>query len=295
MSPILPAPDRRAWVLALALSPLWHLVLVFLVPSCGMAAPPEAGEEAAPEPLAFFFAPEPPEPEPRRFVELPEERAETAPEKADFLGNVDSRARDEQGGGEGNLPRLEGRAEFLQLPMESAGHDTDEGPAEREIPYDAEGEGASAPARTPPPRTQAQGPAREEIRQEALSNEDGSVQLLGEVSANTAAWVFGEWMKSFRRKVMRNWDAPYAFDLGMLEGWTLVEIEVDRRGRLLRCKVLEEQGHESLRISSVNALETSAPFEAFPEKVPEPTLTLRIKMIYSNYPSSPPSQGRGAR
>ena len=44
---------------------------------------------------------------------------------------------------------------------------------------------------------------------------------------------------------------------------------------------MDENGHESLRYASVTALELSSPFEAFPDDVPEPSLTLRLKMIYS--------------
>ncbi len=291
MSPMPQTSSPRVWSAAFLLSILLHLAVwwgVEMLPPPAVAAP----EEPAP-PIRFVFAPE--SETPRQFVELPEDRAETSPERADFLSNVDSRARNPEPTSETeNLPNMEGRAEIPQLDMaptpEEAAEPVEESPTEAR-----RGELLEAyrdfKRRDPAPPS----PLPQEYRQEALSNADGSVSLVGDVSMNTAAWVFGDWMKDFRRKVMRVWDAPYAFDLGMIQGWTLVELEVGRNGRLIRCDALDEDGHESLRISSLNAISSAGPYDRFPESVPEETLTLRIKMIYSHYAKSPNSSPRGAR
>ncbi|MBC8366814.1 hypothetical protein H8E52_05320 [bacterium] len=283
--------SKWIWSSAFLLALMLHLGIFLAI-----EALPEAEARvavAAPPPIEFVFAPEPEAKTPRQFTELPDDRADTPPDLAEFLSNVDSRARNPESGREDQtLPQLDGRTEIPQLDMappaeEPAKTQVDKSEARRGELLEAYRDFKQEDPMSPSPQAQ-------DYKQEALSNADGSVSLVGDVSMNTAAWVFGEWMKSFRRKVMRVWDAPYAFNLGMIEGWTFVELEVGRNGRLIRCDVLDETGHESLRISSVNAIQTAGPYDHFPDRVPEETLTLRIKMIYSHYQNNPNPSRRGA-
>ncbi|MGH7725261.1 MAG: hypothetical protein ACREOU_07500, partial [Candidatus Eiseniibacteriota bacterium] len=106
--------DGRVWILAWVLTLVLHagLVLVFQKLPPLQAAPAKPRE---PEPIQLVFTKPAPEPrasdEPHMFSELPSDRVGAAPEKADFLSNVTSRARDQIPGGDTQLPKLEGQVD----------------------------------------------------------------------------------------------------------------------------------------------------------------------------------------
>ncbi len=122
-----------------------------------------------------------------------------------------------------------------------------------------------------------------DIYQEEMDNPGGNVQLFGDVSLSTIKWAYAPWLQHFFREVQRNWRAPYAYYLGVIHGYTLVELEVARDGKLVRLEVLGEEGHSSLREHSIAALRSTAPYQALPEDFPEPSLVLRLKMIYPDH------------
>jgi len=138
---------------------------------------------------------------------------------------------------------------------------------------------------SPAPSTgaRAAAPGNADIAQEGMASPDGNVRLLGNVSLNTSAWVYGFWMQRFRRAVEAHWHPPYAFQIGMIKGWTLVALEVSRTGELQQLEVLDEDGHWTLRDASVAAIKAAAPFEPLPADSPEPSIRLQIKMIYEDY------------
>jgi hypothetical protein len=117
---------------------------------------PETPPPPEPDPVELVFAPLPPPPEePTRFTELPEDRAEEPPEAPDLLSNVDSRARDEEAGGEENaLPRMDGETDYAQIGMQEGEPEpsaaSDESPLAdaAEAPESAEAETETDP--TPP-------------------------------------------------------------------------------------------------------------------------------------------------
>ena len=320
MTPI-PARDSygtrsSVWTAALLFALLLHAAALLGLhrwdPAAGILS-----EAPAPAPLQFVFAPEttPAPATPREFTELPPERADQAPERPDFLSNIDSRARDAAPGGEdASRPRSEGRADYPQVAM-AAGETAAQPPqprgeeaptSERDPPQSdrnatAEprlalprqgipaGEDPLAayrrfnPATLAAPAPQMGAPGTADINQEAMASPDGNVRLLGDVSLNTTAWVYGYWMQRFRRAVEAHWNAPYAFQIGMIKGWTLVGLEVSRTGALLGLEVLGEEGHWTLRDASVAAIQAAAPFEPLPPDAPEQSLRLQIRMIYTDY------------
>ncbi len=305
------------WTAALLVALLLHAAALLGLRRWDPAAAAVQAMAPAPEPLQFVFAPDatPAPAAPREFTELPADRAEEAPERPDFLSNVDSRARDAAPGGEeAGRPRSEGRADFPQVAM-AAGEAAAAIPqprgeesalGERE-PTESARDALAEPQAAPPrqglptgedplaafrrfdpatltaPAPQAGAPGTADINQEAMASADGNVRLLGEVSLNTTAWVYGYWMQRFRRAVEAHWNAPYAFQIGMIRGWTLVGLEVSRTGALLQLEVLGEEGHWTLRDASVAAIQAAAPFEPLPPDAPEQTLRLQIRMIYTDY------------
>jgi hypothetical protein len=133
------------------------------------------------------------------------------------------------------------------------------------------------------PQLQRPDKGMQDIFQEEMYNPGGNSALFGDVSLNTLAWPYASWLQRFRRDFVRNWVAPYAYYLGLIHGWTLVELEIDHNGRMLRLDVLGEEGHKSLGQQSVASFKATAPFRPLPPNFPEPTLILRIKLIYPEH------------
>jgi outer membrane biosynthesis protein TonB len=119
--------------------------------------------------------------------------------------------------------------------------------------------------------------------QDSMSNPLGNALSSGGISLNTIAWDYAPWLQRFIRDVEERWRAPYAYYLGVISGWTLVEIEVAPSGELLRIEALDEQGHASLKNASLAALRAAAPYRPLPSDFPEDSLILRIKLIYPEH------------
>jgi hypothetical protein len=123
---------------------------------------------------------------------------------------------------------------------------------------------------------------RSDIVQPEMDRPHGNAELTGDVSLSTIAWDYAPWLQRFGRRVMQRWMAPPAYYLGILKegGWAVVELEISKSGQVLRHELLEEQGHPSLILAAQGALRSVAPVEPLPADFPEPTLILRIRMIY---------------
>jgi hypothetical protein len=294
------------WALAILLTLLLHAGIVaagrLLRPFDPSAVPPPR-----PEPIQVVFASNvtAPQSEPDFFSELPPDRAGERPERADFLSNVDSRARDNVPGGSGEgLPAMDGESESPHVEMSPGAarekpqdgvSETPDEPEDIEIPP-AEKPASSFLSRQGKARLQdpmrefrremfgeespEHGSGGEDLPQEAMSNPEGNVSLSGDISLNTVAWDYAPWLQRFRRDLQKRWYAPYGYYLGAIHGWTVVELEIARNGDLLRMDVLDEEGHESLKNSSVGALKGAMPYQPLPDHFPKESLILRIKMIY---------------
>jgi hypothetical protein len=117
--------------------------------------------------------------------------------------------------------------------------------------------------------------------QDEMNNPGGNVSLFGDISLNTLNWDFAPWIQRFIRDYHRNWFPPYAYGaLGLISGFQLVDIEVAPDGRVLKLEVLEEEGHEALRESTLTTFRAFAPYHPLPASFPEPTLKLRVRVIY---------------
>jgi len=230
--------------------------------------------------------------EPPVFSELPPDRADAAPKKPDFLSNVTSRARDRVPGGDTDLPRMqgEGDAPTVKLAPGSSGS-----PA-ASLPQATAAAGLrAADSRIAPPkpageslvkvpddavlRGSAGGSATD---QPEMAHPAGNAAVLGDVSLNTTAWDYAPWLQRFGSQLRERWFPPPAYTMGILKdgGWGLFEVEISRSGKLLRLEQLDQQGHPSLARAAEIALRSMPPIEPLPAGFPEPTLILRIRMIY---------------
>ena len=258
-----------------------------------------------PEPIRLTFAKPAPEAsandQPQMFSELPPDRADKAPEKPQFLSNVTSRARDRTPGGNSDLPHMQGDADVPQVKLESGKPSTpapaqpspqagnDRTPSNGTPTIAASGTGAPAPRQSGAPLVPLSndqafkpGAGGADTDQPEMSNPTGTVALLGDVSLNTVAWDYAPWLMRFRDRLLQRWYAPSAYLYGILKegGWGMFEVEISKSGKILRIDKLEEQGHPSLIQAAQSALRTTNPTEPLPADFPEPTLILRIRMIY---------------
>jgi len=132
---------------------------------------------SASRPLELVFTPveavplaETPSDQPDYFTELPPDRVDQAPERADALSNVDSRARDEVAGdGATSVPQLTGQGEAPAVPIERA-------PADRPTPVARGEEGQDFESR---PETAAEPGQPAELPEESTPAEDGSFAMEG--------------------------------------------------------------------------------------------------------------------
>ena len=300
----------HVWLIAWAMTVLLHVVAFLFFQKLGplQAAPVT---ESQPQPIKLVFTK--PEPrsstsdEPQMFSELPADRADAKPEHPEFLSNVTSRARDRVPGGDSNLPHMQGDADVPLVKLQSGGAPSRATAAQQPAPQppdasppsavtdhsDADGSqpksGTSVLQRPSPQRPNVE-PSRgaggtSDTDQPEMQNPGGNTGLLGDVSLNTIAWDYAPWLQRFGIQLKEGWYPPPAYLLGILKdgGWAQFEVEISKSGKLLRLDLLEEQGHPSLIRSAKSAISTMSPIEPLPADFPEPTLILRIRMIYPKY------------
>ena len=314
-SPPRSKPDRDALWIAWALTLALHAAAVLAFRHLPASQQASASLHR-PEPVQLVFeASAPPartSEAPHFFSELPRERADKAPVHPDFLSNVTSRARDLVPGHAAALPKLSGEGDAPTVKLESRGGPSRPStlsppapqpaepaasravgsaqparPREQDLtatggPRDSLAKPREDPARDASDRVSAGSAGNSDLDQPEMSNPEGSAALTGEVSLNTIAWDYAPWLQRFERQLLGRWFAPQAYYLGILKegGWAVVEVEISPAGKMLRLELLEQQGHPSLILAAQNAVRSMAPIEPLPKNFPEPTLILRIRMIY---------------
>jgi hypothetical protein len=233
----------------------------------------------------------PPNEAPHFFSELPKDRADKAPEKADFLSNVTSRARDRVPGGNSNAPRMQGQGDAPMVKLDRGAPHS----AAASQPQASDPVGMRAAQSQASPQKQ-NGTSLLQLPDDALrgaaggsdtdqpemSHPEGNAALLGDLSLNTTAWDYAPWLQRFCMQLRERWFPPPAYSLGILKegGWALIEVEISQSGKMLRLDLLDQEGHPSLSRAAQGALRAMAPIEPLPSGFPEPTLILRIRMIY---------------
>ncbi len=131
-----------------------------------------------------------------------------------------------------------------------------------------------------------------EYEQDAFSPAAGNLIQFGDFQLSTVEWDFAPWLESFKRAFLPNWIPPYAYHLGVIDGWTIVKLVVLTDGTVAGLEVVEKQGHESLHQASVAALRATAPLKPLPEHFPDPELVLNVKLHYSAQEELPPDGPR---
>ena len=300
--------DRNIYIIAFVLSLFFHLVLLILLGIWDIFSPPLSAsqlETLSSKPLVLEFeAPAPPpEPEP--------EKPAPPPDNARFYEVVENPNADNQNPDQSYL--LAENASLSAAPEVQEGNDLvasqDNQPPERieelvkleepempreQTPQEAPDLAGSEPiAQLYQQRQFSKSLIGQELQTESrqkqsesqndvspLSSRDFRADLIGQMRMSTYAWDWAPWWKAFERKILHFWYAPTAWQMGLISGYTYVKIRVDKEGKLMSYQVLKHEGHASLRVSSVNALESVFPFKALPPDFPEEYLEIRFVMIY---------------
>ena len=244
-----------------------------------------------PEIMQLMIAP--PNETPQTFTELPADRKDEAPKKPDFISNVTSRARDRVPGGDSEMPSMQGQSE---VPAVKLAPDRKATPSPAGAPPQSTEESGVRAAESQVPPQKQEGTSLLRLPDDALrgsagnsetdqaetAHPTGNASILGDLSLNTVEWNYAPWLQRFCMQLRERWFPPPAYTLGILKegGWALIEVEISRSGKLLRLDLLDEQGHPSLSRAAQGALRAMAPIEPLPGDFPEPTLILRIRMIY---------------
>lgn len=114
-------------------------------------------------------------------------------------------------------------------------------------------------------------------------NEDFDAKLIGDFALSTYEWEWAPYWLDFKKKLYRVWTAPPAYSrLGLIYGYTIIWVKLNRNGVMLDYKVLKHEGHQSLEESSVGAILSSFPFKPLPDNFPDEFLEITFLLRYPN-------------
>jgi hypothetical protein len=295
-------PDRRALLIALVVSLLLHVATIF-----GFGRIAHGGQPPPLDVMNVQLVTDPTSPseanaQPKQFTELPPDRADKNPDKPELLSNVTSRARDLVAGGNDNHPKAQEAGDpMVSLERKGASNPSTAPPAAPQTgaatgsatgskaanglqdPTAASGASASSTprqAQSSSPKLGATG--NSDIFQPDMGDLSGNAAITGDISLNTIAWDYAPWLERYKRRLLERWIAPPAYYMGLYPdgAWVVMEVEVAPSGKVLRCDQLGQQGAGVLVSAADNAVRYLSPIDPLPAGFPEPTLILRIRMIY---------------
>jgi len=283
--------EKRKFIFALIISLLFHLFLFYLLKSedayrIDLEQPPKKPLKE----LTVFF----PENKPKQIVENFNENEEV-PEKSDLLSERNSRAKNEslleqrqnQPSSMGNTP-FANLSQPRSLAQNSYAKNFSSGATERfsrEALLGDKGFQTSDKSRidrfTPASiETQVK---ENEGTNNLYDQKEFSADKLGSLTLSTYAWEWASYINYFKKRLYEVWRTPPAyFSLGLIHGYTVICLIIDRNGRMVNSQVLEHKGHFSLQISSENAINAGFPLKPLPVDFPDETLTLTLTMVYPN-------------
>jgi outer membrane biosynthesis protein TonB len=278
--------EKQKYLIAFILSALFHIILLLLLNADLYKIDLGKDETEIPEEVTIVF----PENKPKRVVENMNEN-EQVPDMSDLLSDRNSRATNPEFRDQfGNQPALEGNTPFENLTMPSQTERSAPFLPNRKFSRDVLALNKSGPdaesffSTDEPDVGRADQSAQDrQTTNNIFDQKQFSADQLGSFSLSTYAWEWAPYINAMKRKLQQVWFAPAAYyRLGLIYGYTVIRYEVTREGNLAGYEVLEHRGHESLKQSSINAIESLFPFRPLPENFPEKTLTITAHLIYPN-------------
>jgi len=122
-----------------------------------------------------------------------------------------------------------------------------------------------------------------DFNQAAQGKVESGVAFQQNFSLNTWQWNYAPWMRNFINELHRYWMAPYAYRIGIISGYTVIRIVVEKDGHVSSMEVLETEGHESLHEASEAALKAFQPYAPLPAEFPEENLVITLGLHYPKW------------
>lgn len=277
--------QKRTLWLAVVLSLLFHLALFWFLNLDNLslfASPPQ--DSSIPEEVTFIF----PENEPDRQKEWEVvqnmNENEEIPDDSGLLSDRNSRAKNPQTSDQNSpTPKSAGNQPFANLSPTTTFRSFKNIPQKRFSTQALTGESykeEQTPNEQQNSETQVQ--PEQNGSEQMLQQDKFSVEELGALTLSTYRWNWAPYINAMKNKLRHVWYPPPAFFMGLIDGYTYIRYTVDRKGQLVEMQVLKHEGHESLELSSKNAVESLFPFLPLPDDFPDETLTITAKLHYLN-------------
>ncbi len=114
-----------------------------------------------------------------------------------------------------------------------------------------------------------------------FNNRDSRAQYGAGFSLSTYNWNWAPYLKELKKKIESNIYPPPAFYMGLARGRTFLRFKIMPDGTIKDFELIGYSGHESLKNTSVKAIESSLPFLPLPSDFPEEFLELRVGFYYN--------------
>jgi len=98
---------------------------------------------------------------------------------------------------------------------------------------------------------------------------------------STYNWNWAPYLKELKRRIESNIYPPPAFFMGLANGRTYLRFKIMPNGSIEEFELLNYTGHESLKNTSVKAIEASLPFLPLPSDFPEDYLGITVGFFYN--------------
>ncbi len=283
--------SRKILFISLLLSLLLHTALLWLIHNRNwLVVKMDSLNPVQPEEVLIEFPENKPKPVPR---EQPREVVQNqnfnneAPDQSSFLSDQNSRARNPNPtASRGNMPQSSGNSPLANLSAPSSRRSQEQPFRQKKFNAKAlTGESSEATQSASVMSRSSFSPrsAASQGSNEMMDQKNFSVEELGDLTLNTYQWQWAPYVNAMRNKLQHVWVTPPAYyQLALISGYTVIRYAVNRRGQLVNYKVLKHVGHQSLKVSSVQAIESLFPFMPLPKDFPEEQLIITAKLIYPN-------------
>ncbi len=266
---------KNPYLWAYATAILLHILVLALENPLGRVFILAPQQENSPAPPLTF-----------EFVDVPTRREEARPEKTPLIAERDQIARDRQTDPlpEDHLPFSEGMARAKDMATSARGHTRNQ---VRDADAAQETKAAENPSFSFADVLQKSPDEAQKERERAVlggatlpeqrvhkDNRQTRARQRGGLQLSTYAWNFAPYLSYLKRRIDHHIFPPRAFDLGMIEGATRVKFRIWRDGRLEGPELIDYEGSDMLRETSLKAVELSAPYRALPPDFPDEYLEI---------------------
>lgn len=119
-------------------------------------------------------------------------------------------------------------------------------------------------------------------RQDAVSPDVGAkldrmIEMVGGLSDGEED-AANSYYQLVRDQIDSLWNQPNRADVGNDDPEAIIELEIDRRGRVLSKRILSASGNSAMDGSASRLLDALSSLPAFPTEIQEPKMTLRIRL-----------------